>query len=450
MNIDQTAFNQIAMTLAKHFDSMYYVEIETGRFTEFMSSKILNNLNIPKQGEDFYSFSKQNAHKVVHPGDLDAVLALHEREAVLKNLTVNDTYYTACRLVIDGKIIHMRHIIVMCEDKKHVLFCMENIENEFRAGEEQLEILQSARRSARLDELTGIKNQKAFSEESGHIQERIKSGVDDFHFGIVMCDVNDLKRINDTRGHSFGDEAIQRACRMICGIYKHSPVFRIGGDEFAVILTGSDYEQREDLIEILRRESIANGQSRSGPVVACGMAEYDPDSDGEFTDVFKRADSCMYKNKNELKCKNVMIGFKNMDKLENPITDERKRLLDGMFGALLTIAGEGYVYLNDMKHDYSRWSLSLIDDFGLKSEYMYHADSIWLDYIHPEDVKAYREAVDAVLCGNAEVRPMYYRARRPDGTYILLSTRGFVLSDKEGNPEYFGGIIIPHKTESLK
>ena len=198
----------------------------------------------------------------------------------------------------------------------------------------------------------------------------IKSGVDDFHFGIVMCDINDLKRINDTRGHSFGDEAIQRACRMICGIYKHSPVFRIGGDEFAVILTGSDYEQREDLIEILRRESIANGQSRSGPVVACGMAEYDPDSDGEFTDVFKRADSCMYENKNELKSKNVMIGFKNMDKLENPITDERKRLLDGMFGALLTIAGEGYVYLNDMKHDYSRWSLSLIDDFGLKSGYM--------------------------------------------------------------------------------
>ncbi len=118
-------------------------------------------------------------------------------------------------------------------------------------------------------------------------------------------------------------------------------------------------------------------------------------------------------------------------------------MLDGMFGALLTIAGDGYVYLNDMKYDYSRWALSLIDDFGLQSEYMYHADSIWLEYIHPDDIKVYKEAVEAVLRGNAEVRPICYRARKTNGKYILLSTRGFVLSDKEGNPEYFGGIIIP-------
>ena len=100
------------------------------------------------------------------------------------------------------------------------------------------------------------------------------------------------------------------------------------------------------------------------------------------------------------------------------------------------------VYLNDMNYDYSRWSLPLIDDFGLESEYMYHADKIWLDYIHPEDLKVYRAAVDAVLNGNAEVQAIYYRARKPDGTYVSLTTRGFVLTDSKGNPEYFGGIII--------
>ena len=65
-------------------------------------------------------------------------------------------------------------------------------------------------------------------------------------------------------------------------------------------------------------------------------------------------------------------------------------------------------------------------------------------YIHPDDVEVYKEAVEAVLCGNAEMRPLCYRARKTDGTHALLSTRGFVLSDREGNPEYFGGIIIPH------
>lgn len=65
-----------------------------------------------------------------------------------------------------------------------------------------------------------------------------------------------------------------------------------------------------------------------------------------------------------------------MKKVNTPITDERKRLLDGLFGALYTVAGEGYVYINDMKYDFSRWSLSLIDDFGMDSEYMYHAEQI--------------------------------------------------------------------------
>ena len=54
-------------------------------------------------------------------------------------------------------------------------------------------------------------------------------------------------------------------------------------------------------------------------------------------------------------------------------------------------------------------------------------------------VKVYREAVDAVLCGNAELRAINYRARRADGTYAVCSTRGFVLSDKEGKPEYLAG-----------
>lgn len=132
-----------------------------------------------------------------------------------------------------------------------------------------------------------------------------------------------------------------------------------------------------------------------------------------------------------------------MDTLEKTIPEERKRLLDGFFGAMVTIAGESYVYLNDMHYDYSRWSLPLVTDFALESEYMYHADKIWMDYVHPDDLQAYKDAVDAVLCGNAEVKSVYYRARKPDGSYVLLTTRGFVLCDKDGKPEYFGGIIIP-------
>ena len=204
----------------------------------------------------------------------------------------------------------------------------------------------------------------------------------------------------------------------------------------------SPLARRDELLRKLKDESLANRRSRSGPVVACGMAVYDPEKDHNVDSVYARADKQMYENKKEIKSMNAREGFANLKKSETPIPDDRKRLLDGLFEAMYTIAGEGYVYLNDMKYDFSRWSLSLIDDFGLESEYMYHADKIWQGYIHPDDMSAYREAVDAVFSGAAEVRPVLYRARKKDGTYVLLATRGFVLSDRDGSPDYFGGIII--------
>ena len=346
-------------------------------------------------------------------------------------------------MINNGNTEHVRQIFLMCEDKEHILCCLERIEEEIRAKREQEQNLQSANRMARLDELTGVRNKNAFLEYVASIDDKIRTEGRDCLFAMVMCDINDLKLLNDTRGHSFGDEAIQRAGRMICGTFKHSPVFRIGGDEFVAVVDGEDYDRLEELTEQLKKESAANKRSRSGPVVAVGAASFDPEKDNCADDVYQRADSLMYEDKKDIKAARIKAGFAEMGKLQTTITDERKRLLDGMFGALVTIAGGGYIYLNDMRYDFSRWSLLLIDDFGMESEYMYHADKIWQEYIHPDDMEAYKGAVEAVLNGNAEVRPIVYRAKRPDGTYVMLATRGFVLSDSNGDPEYFGGIMIP-------
>ena len=442
MDFEQTALNQIATSLAKHFDSLYYVEIKTGYYTEFLPTQMFTDLQIPRQGEDFFELAKRNINKSVHPGDLEFALRSNNKETVLENLSRDNTYSVIYRLVTNGRIVHIRHIYIMCEDREHIMFCLENIEDDFREKEEHNRNLQSAELMARRDELTGIKNKNAFIEHSATIDEKIRSGEKDYLFGIVMCDVNDLKLLNDTRGHSFGDEAIQRASRMICDIYKHSPVFRVGGDEFVVVLTGDDYRNREELLDKLREESRANKRSRSGPSVACGMSVYDPDEDKAAADVLKRADDLMYENKKLIKSGHLIEEFRGMEKIEELIPDERKRMLDALFGALFTVSGGGYVYLNDMRYDYSRWSLSLIDDFGLVSEYMYHADKIWKEYIHPDDMQVYEDAVNAALCGEAELKKIYYRARRRDGSYALLTTRTFVLNDSNGKAEYFGGIIL--------
>ena len=218
MKIDQTAFNLIANSLSKHFDSMYYVDIDTGEYEEFVHSEKLEKFNIPPRGSDFFSQSVQNAEKCVHPDDLSLVLMIHDKATVQEFLSKTSYYSIICRIIIEGKVIHIRHVYVLCDDKKHVLCCMEDIEAEFQAKTEQEKNLHSAERMARLDELTGIKNKNSFAEFTRDINLKIKTGDEDYKFGLVMCDLNNLKHINDTRGHSFGDEAIQRTSRMICNI----------------------------------------------------------------------------------------------------------------------------------------------------------------------------------------------------------------------------------------
>lgn len=443
MKDDHEALSQMGLALVNHFACVYYVDIETGSYSEYVYTEAMDKAGLPLSGEDYFADFNTYASRWIHPKDLEFMLRFHNKTDILKKLFRDRTDSLAYRMIIHGCIEHGRLIYIMCEDNKHIICCFENIEEEFRAKKEQEQDLRSAKLMARLDELTGVRNKNAFMEYISSIDEKLEGGMDQEPFAIVMCDVNDLKLINDTRGHSFGDEVIQRASRMVCGVFAHSPVFRVGGDEFAVVLKGRDYEERENLFSRLKEESLANKRSRSGPVVACGKAEYDPEKDKKVNDVYERADEQMYIVKKEMKSVHLIDGYANMDRVEKLIPDERRRLLDGMFGALYTVAGEGYVYLNDMRYDFSRWSISLVDDFNLESEYMYHADRIWQNYVHPEDLQVYRKAVDTAICGNAQVTPIYYRARMADGTYVMLTTRAFILSDSDGNPDYFGGIIIP-------
>jgi diguanylate cyclase (GGDEF)-like protein len=109
-----------------------------------------------------------------------------------------------------------------------------------------------------------------------------------------------LKVIIDSYGHANGITYIAGACHIVCTIFRHSPVFRVGGDEFIVILKNSDYENRKELVETTRNkfQETENDYSREPWErfsVAIGIAEYKP---GDTVDaVGKRADEAVYQNK---------------------------------------------------------------------------------------------------------------------------------------------------------
>ncbi len=159
--------------------------------------------------------------------------------------------------------------------------------------------LGTARYLAYTDSLTGIRNKLAYLEKEAQMEERIAAGTLE-EFAAAMFDLNGLKLVNDTQGHEAGNRLIIQACRMICEHFKHSPVFRIGGDEFAAILEGQDFQNRAEILSSFNRQSEEN-QRVGQAVVAAGMAEYVPGQDIGFRSVFERADQQMYRRKKELK-----------------------------------------------------------------------------------------------------------------------------------------------------
>ena len=156
-----------------------------------------------------------------------------------------------------------------------------------------------ARTAAMTDPMTGVKSKHAFLLNQKQIDASIEKKAAD-KFAVVVCDVNGLKVINDTLGHKAGDEYIIKASRMICDIFQHSPVYRTGGDEFVVILTGRDYIIRKELVLALHDRSVEH-ISKKEVVISGGMSDYEPETDTSFHDVFERADSLMYEEKKLLK-----------------------------------------------------------------------------------------------------------------------------------------------------
>lgn len=154
---------------------------------------------------------------------------------------------------------------------------------------------------AYVDALTSVKNKGAFSDALDGLQRQMERRGDQFAFGIGVFDCDNLKAINDMYGHDKGDIYLKTACRLICEVFHHSPVFRIGGDEFAVILQREDFENREALAAQFEASKEDINRTAKNPWeevhVAMGVAVYEPENDGLAIDTVRRADKNMYANK---------------------------------------------------------------------------------------------------------------------------------------------------------
>lgn len=157
---------------------------------------------------------------------------------------------------------------------------------------------------ANRDALTGIRNKRGYETEIQRINKGIAMG--NTKVGVVMVDMNDLKEVNDRYGHEKGDKVICSLCDMLCSVFKRSPVFRIGGDEFVVIVSNYDYTNLESNVNKFIKSVDHNVKENElepweRASAAIGYAVFEEDKDIAIEDTLKRADERMYICKQEMK-----------------------------------------------------------------------------------------------------------------------------------------------------
>ena len=160
--------------------------------------------------------------------------------------------------------------------------------------------LAEARYQVSYDALTGAMSKHAYVDAEADIDDRINRGVMK-DFAMVVFDLNDLKDVNDKKGHEAGDKYIIDSVRLIEDCFKDVPIYRVGGDEFTIILEGEQFNDRKRLLDNFNKKIEENVKNDSVVVVSAGLSDYVPDKDTTIIQIFTRADREMYARKHYLK-----------------------------------------------------------------------------------------------------------------------------------------------------
>ncbi|CAM5238389.1 Diguanylate cyclase OS=Streptomyces tendae OX=1932 GN=GUR47_16125 PE=4 SV=1 [Streptomyces tendae] len=197
------------------------------------------------------------------------------------------------------------------------------------AGIAQTERLEEARRLAYTDALTGLANRRAVDSALDEAVERHREeGV---VVSLVVCDLNGLKRVNDTHGHAVGDRLLERfgSVLSLCGaMLPGALAARLGGDEFCLLAVGPPADAVVKAAEELCRRAA---ELELGDGVACGVASTE-DPVGPVRSarrLFRLADAAQYRAKAERAAGPVVAGREGPDDPVVRLADEPSREEDG-------------------------------------------------------------------------------------------------------------------------
>ena len=198
---------------------------------------------------------------------------------------------TAAREIAEGNL----DIVLECKTKDEIGTLTDSIKSTAKQLQVRIDYINNL---AYYDKLTGLKNNTAYLSEVYRIKECLENGT--AIPAVFVIDVNNLKTANDTYGHEYGNELIITAAKQLVRCFGSENVYRIGGDEFVVLLLDKSYDECMELQRMFEQmESISSKGSMVS--AAIGFAIYNPEEDSGYEDVFRNADARMYEKKIRMK-----------------------------------------------------------------------------------------------------------------------------------------------------
>lgn len=154
--------------------------------------------------------------------------------------------------------------------------------------------------AANTDSLTGVNSRSAYERDEAKLDDLLKK--DEINkFGVVVIDINDLKNTNDNKGHDEGDKLIINVADILKSIFRPENVYRIGGDEFVILLYNNECDNSNALMNKIKKHLESR---KDGVSFATGISLYNSKKDKCVDDVFIRADIAMYERKKMMKRQN--------------------------------------------------------------------------------------------------------------------------------------------------
>ena len=299
---------------------------------------------------------------------------------------------------------------------------------------------------AHRDGLTGVGNKSAFMDKEIEINNEIISG--NANFSVAAFDVNKLKVTNDIFGHMAGDRLLSTVSAHLSASFGEADVFRIGGDEFVVILKNEDSTNCDALvtrcIEGMKNLSL-EGYPECRVSCAYGASKFDSKIDHQLSDVLHRADKEMYKNKAITKKETFpwQEGAKGIKQIQ---VEKYCQLLQTLTGST-----DDYLFLMNIETGVIRFFGEDSNSFDISDGRELAIGVLdMLNYVHTNDRALVKKAISSVISHDVEKIDINFRMYDNNNTNMRwVNCRGSVIKDEMDDHFVFIGRISQNAVKHL-